>query len=1082
MLFYYKDYITLNSKFNKSANIVHDKEDCDSYILTTSAQNVLKVFFKVDYHNSMSLIGPFGCGKSSLLLYINTLLSGNEYSKKCLEKLRDVNSELFDAYKSFIYDRKFLRIKIVGEHISFKEQFKNILLQNKELKLTNKYMKNDDTFSISKALEYLEKDLEKSSYSDILFSIDEFGKFIEYSFEDLNSNDIFELQTLAEFINKRNNFKLLVSLHKSFNEYTLDLGSVSYTDWDKIQGRFENIVFKDDYYEMLNIFKETISLKDSEILSESKKLVNKICKDKRFNKNIDIKELEYLFEKIIPIHPYSVLVIAEIFSKYFQNQRSIYSFIFSSEPNAFQEFIHTELDKKELYSLSNLYDYVSYLLRVYSIVLPDSEIWYFSEERLKDSRIENIIQKDIIKTVSLIHTFKLSNTVLPNREHLVLSLIDKYNELDIIKNIDILLQYNLLVFQEQTLSYSLLADSNIDINKELKNVLSKNKNFNYEEQIDRVIKNKYIIAKKYFSEFGTKRVFEKKYIFNNETEFSSAYKIFLISNREFDLKEFSKENKRSLFLSLNNTQKINDLVEKVEALKIIKNDNKEKVSIQTIDIIDNMILDYSTAVDNILNEGYINSSIYYLGEEYDFSSRTLQNSLSTISNNFYCDTPKINNYMLNHTIANKGTNTTYIKALFLRLLEDFDKKGLSIEKYPAEKALYLSIIKPSGIHREEKGTWSLFRPNGSNFENIWSFIAKYVVKRIKVSDLILELEKEPYGLDRMKALFIISLYIIVNKETINIFRDNTYVFELSIDMLMNIWKATDKFELNLIKLSKEEQNLFKAYVQLTTDLTDSEYSKEKVSSIINTLHTKFNYLPEYSHRTQKLSNEAIALRTELVSMREPTKAFFDSFPKALGFNDINEVNNDEFIIRFKKAFNEIALCYKEELFELEKYIASIFLFKTTSFPYDNSLVEMSEKLSKIDTLDYNLKAVVRCFVYSNSIVEFVDGLCMILIRKKLEQCYDNDVMQFKDKLEEYAQKLLSKLELIDIGNESQDIRKISLTSLDNNLNKIVSINKSEIDIIDKKVVEMKKLIPNEYSNDQKLYLISQLLNEELNNE
>jgi hypothetical protein len=143
---------------------------------------------------------------------------------------------------------------------------------------------------------------------------------------------------------------------------------------------------------------------------------------------------------------------------------------------------------------------------------------------------------------------------------------------------------------------------------------------------------------------------------------------------------------------------------------------------------------------------------------------------------------------------------------------------------------------------------------------------------------------------------------------------------------------------------------------------------------------------------------------------------------------------------------------------------------------------MSEKLSKIDGLDYDSKAIVRCFTYANSIVEFVDGLSMILIRKKLEQCYDNDVTQFKNKLNEYAEKLLSKLELTDIAKENQDVRKISLTSLDKSLNRIISINKNEIDRIDEKVAEIKKSIPKDFTNNQKLYLISQLLNEEFNNE
>ncbi|CAM3936126.1 hypothetical protein [Arcobacter cloacae] len=1080
-MFSYKNYITLNSKFSKSTNIIHDSENCENYILTTSAQNVLKVLFKLDYHNSISLIGPFGCGKSTLLLYINTLLSNNEHQEKCIKKLKDTNSELYNSYKSFLDNKSFLRIKIVGEHISFKSQLKAVLQENKDLKLSNKYLK-EESFSLNKLLEFLNKDIEKSLYTNVLFSIDEFGKFIEYGLEDHNSNDIFELQTLSEYVNKKDNFKLIVSLHKSFNEYNLDSSAISYSDWDKIQGRFENIVFKDDYYEMLNIFKETITLKESNDLVISQNIVKEICSDKSFNKNIDIKELENLFEKIIPIHPYSVLIIAEIFSKYFQNQRSIYSFIFSSEPNGFQDFIETEFENQELYGLSNLYDYVAYLLRVYSIVLPDSEAWYFSEDRLKDNRVENKVQKDIIKTISLIHTFKLSNTVLPNSKHIVLSLIDKYNEEIILQNIDNLEKLNLLIFQEQTQSYSLLADSNIDINKELRNLTSKNITFNYELEINKIIKNKEIIAKRYFSEYGSKRVFEKIYVCENEKVLKNKYKIFIIDANRFDLKDLSLKNNKSLFLSLKNSQKLNTLVEKVEALKIIKNDNKEKVSINTIDILDNMILDSSTAIDTILTEGYISSNIYHNGLEHKFSSKTLQKLISDISMDSFPDTPKINNYTLNHTIANKGTSTTFIKALFDNMLENPDQKDLGIEKFPAEKALYLSIIKPSGIHRFENNAYALYPPNDLNFENVWNEITKSLKKRTKIVDLVTKLEEEPYGLDRTKSLFMISLFIIVNKESINIFRDNTYIFDLSLDMLMNMWKATDKFELQIIKLSKDEENLFKVYVQLTTDLTDSNFTKEKVSSIISTLHSKFSYLPEYAHRTMNLSKEAISLRTELVTMREPTKSFFESFPKALGFEKISNIDNDEFIQKFRKAFNEIALSYKEELLDLEKYISSVFLFKTTNFPYGNSLIEMSEKLSKIDGLDYNSKAIVRCFTYSNSIVEFVDGLSMILIRKKLEQCYDNDVTQFKEKLSEYAEKLLSKLELTDIAQENQDVRKISLTSLDKSLNKIISINKNEIDRIDKKVAEIKKSIPNNFTNDQKLYLISQLLNEEFNNE
>lgn len=1082
-MFYYKDYISLNSKFSKSTNIVYDTEDCENYIITKSAKNVLKVLFKLDYHNSISLIGPFGCGKSSLLLYINTLLSNTKNSDKCLNKLHSYDQKLYEKFKRFIESKNFLRVKIVGEHISFKEQLKTTLLEIKELKSTIKYLKENDTYQLSKALEYINKDIEKSKYTDILFSIDEFGKFIEYGFDDVNSNDIFDLQTLSEFVNKKSNYKLIVSLHKAFSEYTQGINAgISYTDWDKIQGRFENIVFKDDYYEMLNIFKETIVLNNSTHIDKCKKIVEYICNDESFKKNIDTNDSKELFEQIIPIHPYSVLVIAEIFTKYFQNQRSIYSFIFSSEPSAFQEFIYKEHEKYELYSLADLYDYVAYLLKVYSILLPDREVWYFSEYRLNDNRIKNTIQTDIIKTISLIHTFKLINVVLPNKEHIVLSLIDKYEKEDILENIQSLEENNILVYQEQNKSFSLLEDSNIDINKEMKNILSRGINIDYEKSLNSFIKDKYTVAKRYFSNYGNKKIFEKKYVSSNLKILEEPYKIFLVDTLDEEVNKYISNNQKSIFIPLKNSKKLNELIEKIEALHSIKDINKDKISIDTNDIIENMIIDYTLALENILNENYLNSMIYFNSTQYEYSSKNIQMLISTIAEVNYSDTPILNNYTLNHTIANKGSGTTAIKMLFDKLLTDWNKPNLGIEKYPAEKALYLSIIKPSGVHREVKGKYILSEPNSLNLKNIWKFIEKTLSKKINVVNILSKLEKEPYGLNKTSAMFIVSLFIIVNQDKISIFRSNTYTYNLTLDLLMNMWKATDKYELQLIKLSNEQKNLFKAYVQITTDITDYEYSKDKVVSIIKTLYTKFSKLPEYSKNTLKISEEAIALRSALNSMKEPTEAFFEMFPKALGYKDLESIKIDEFIIKFKSAFNEIALSYKGEIIVLEKYLTKVFYLETKTFPYNNSLVELSNKLSKVNTFDSTTKALIRSFTYANSTLELIDSISVILINKKLDKCYDNDITVLKDKLSNHAKDMLSKLELADIVTGGQDVRKVSLSSLESNLNKVISINKNKIDTINNTVNEIKKKIPASYTNDEKLYLISQLLNEELLNE
>lgn len=1077
-MFFYKNELTLNNKFNKSTNIILDKEDCEHYIITQSTKNTFKTFFTIDYHNSIALIGPFGSGKSSLILYLNTLLSNNSNNKKCLDLLKNSDKELFAQYENFIGDKNFLKIKIVGEHSSFKAKFKEAILKESTLKKTAKYLKENDSFHISKALELLDIDLSKSSYSDVLFSIDEFGKFIEYGLHDINTNDIFDLQTLAEYINKQKNYKLIISLHKAFGEYTN--ADITYTDWDKIQGRFENILFKDDYYEMLNIFKETIVLKKTKPIDEAQKIVQKICNDSLLNENAEnIK----LFSKIVPIHPFAAITISEIFTKHFQNQRSVFSFLFSVEPNAFQDFISKEQSHHTLYSLNELYEYIAYLLKVYTILLPDQEIWYIAEHKLKDPQLQDELKRAIIKTIALIHSFKLSNTIKTDKETLVLSLIDSYSQEEITQAIEELHDENILLFQEQTQAFSLIENSNININKELKNRLEHNSNINFEAKLNHFIQDKLIVAKRYFTEYSNKKYFEKIYIEQEKKSFKTPYKIFFTPTNNDILHEISTKNNKSLFIHLGNKAQLVSLIRKIEALEDIQNEFTSVISVNTKEIIHNMMSDYIIALEKLFTDGCSNGKIVYNGNSYPYSSKKLQELISFIAETAYPDAPKINNYTLNHTIANKGTNTTVVKKLFEAMMENSDEENLGIDKFPAQKTLYLSVIKPAGIHRKlNNGKWELREPNNLNFNEIWKTIEKTLNQKTTLDSLIKKLQKEPFGLNPVTALFVISLYILVNKEKMHIISDNTYKYTLTLDLLMNMWKATNKYQLQRITLNKNEASLFKAYVQITTDITEYTYSTNKVASIIKTLHNKFTLLSHYAKNTQKLSEEAKSLRSAIVSMKDPKEAFFSMFPNALGYKSIDNISNEEFIQKFKSAFNEIALAYKNEIIELEHFFADLFHFDNHFFPFGDNLIRLSKKLFSIDSLDIEIKALLRSFNYANNFISLIDNIAVILINKKTEDCYDNDINILKDKLKIIADNILSKLELTDIASSTKDVRKISLASFESSLNRIISIDKNKLDTINATTSKLKELIPSEYTHEEKLFLISQLLNEELKNE
>lgn len=77
----YSDIISIKTNFQRSTNIVFDS-NCDSYILSTSSINSLRRILVTNTSNSIAITGPFGSGKSSLLVFLEALLIKNNESKK----------------------------------------------------------------------------------------------------------------------------------------------------------------------------------------------------------------------------------------------------------------------------------------------------------------------------------------------------------------------------------------------------------------------------------------------------------------------------------------------------------------------------------------------------------------------------------------------------------------------------------------------------------------------------------------------------------------------------------------------------------------------------------------------------------------------------------------------------------------------------------------------------------------------------------------------------------------------------------------------------------------------------------------
>ena len=217
---------------NISTNIVRDSAD-NTFIDFVATSNTKEIFNRIFTNNysankSFTLIGNYGTGKSTFLW--------------ALEKNLTKQTNYFDVIsqnKNNIFDYEF--IKLIGEKKSLQESLSKVLKLRKD-------------YSNEKILEALEKRrisaLNQSK--GLVLVIDEFGKFLEYASNNNNTDELYLLQQISEWVNNdEHETYFILTLHQNFTSYGKNLSSQDKLEWEKIKGRFVDLVFNEPVEQLI---------------------------------------------------------------------------------------------------------------------------------------------------------------------------------------------------------------------------------------------------------------------------------------------------------------------------------------------------------------------------------------------------------------------------------------------------------------------------------------------------------------------------------------------------------------------------------------------------------------------------------------------------------------------------------------------------------------------------------------------------------------------------------------------------------------------------------------------------------------
>jgi len=1029
-------------KFTLSTNIKNVDYNDFQYIVTSNSKRVLGSIV-ADYNSGIrcfTLVGTYGTGKSSFLAALerDLLQNTNVLIKK---------QGLFNGYK------KFVTLNIVGDYNSLSNLLSEELSSNgnnsKEFftKLENKVKKHKDNNEF------------------LLLVIDEFGKILEHAANNNPERELYFLQQLAEFANahKHDNVLLLTTLHQNFGAYSKKLTEQQRNEWEKVKGRFKEIVFSEPVEQLLHLAATQIEKSSKKIITEKnfETLFNLAKHTKFINNDLEIS----VAKKLYPLDIFSAVVLTQSIQKYGQNERSLFSFLSSKDNNSINNF---EPTATQTYNLANVYDYIVYNFYSYlSEVNADSANWRAIRVALE--RIEGFLAVEkvenaskIVKTIGLCNLFENSINFSENSLNQYAKLaLDVENPEAIIKE---LVNLKIIRFAKYKSQYIIFEGTDVNIEDELYKAAGQvRRPTDIIDDLNAVLEIKAVQANASYYKVGTPRFFIEYHISKEAqtlipTNDIDGYINLVFAandNEKSHLIEVSKTcNNAVLYVYFNNVEEIINHLYEIQKLEyvlkqILIDDKIAEREIQNLITFEKDML--NKAVNRSLLTFSENIEWYYNGEQRQINSRADFNKLlSEVCFNVYSQAPIISNELFNKHKINSTISLARVN-LLEKLIDDecvmSEDLGFEKDKFPPEKTIYYSLLKSTGIHREINGAYTLTEPNSEAITYLWNeceiFLTSTIEKQRKLGDLTKFLKTAPFKLKQGFLDFWIPIYLIIKKQDYSLYDgEDHYIPYLNREVLDLLQKSPDNFKVKKFAVDGVKIEFFNQYRNFI-NLNDKELiTQDNFLETVKPFLSFYNKLNDFAKTTQNFDNPKTAkFRYVLAKAKDPEKTFFEDLPAVFGFKNENLVANQEFMQQYqdyiKDSIRELRSCYANLINKIESNVIDILGLKSSDYTEYKIEIGNRFKTVKANLLSAKQKSFLnRLLLQQTDKILFYESICYVIFDKPLVQIKDNEVNLLIDNLKHLFTTLTKFVDISEIAktNSNSEIYQFELVSTKGTVN------------------------------------------------
>lgn len=936
------DLLDMRSRFLRSAHLERDFGDpaaLSGYVVTDFARSCIGRMASGlkprSGNRAWRMTGDYGSGKSSFALLLAHWFAGHD-AKFPPPLRRAVDPQQFGISRPRFLpvlvtcSRQALGVSIVRSLYSALAQLEGvgtrskIAMEAQRLNESKRDPGDDEVFELIQSVNsWL---VAESKAKGLLLILDELGKFLEFAALHPERQDVFLLQRLAEAASRSADepFFIVSLQHQGFNAYTDRLNQSAQREWEKVAGRFEEIVFNPPFEQAAAIISSAINVRVNDIPRFQAEQLREAMQRTLALGWLGAAPARAMAEagpRLYPLHPTVLPVLMRTFRRFGQNERSLFSFLLSNEPFGLQAFSQRSAAGNQLYRLHDLYDYVrtnfGHRLAVQS---------YRSHWNLIDSVIESFVEENeaqlkILKTIGILNL--LNDSDLLATEESVVCAFSGETEKNIRSALSALHKYKRIIYDRgRARGLCLWPHSSVDLEKVYEEACRAiDAPQNVASLIKDSLETRPVVARRHYIETGNLRHADVHYCPVKdlpavlEEDASDADGLIIVplcetlAEREGAL-AFAKQaelgSRPNLLIAvpqpLNN---LSALVQEVQRWEWVSTNTlelnadkyaREEVSRQKIAAQSQLEKRIQTFIGWQQGAGRTMLDWFRLGKPLKIlNGRHLLATLSDIFDETYYLAPRIQN-----ELVNRRNLSSAAAAARMRLIERMFTSpeaallGMDPVKKPPEMSMYLSVLKRTALHRQNGESWRIGEPHHrSDVCNVLPALRQMAElvhdkpdARVNIGTLFNELRNPPYGVRDGLIPLLLSVFAISHERDVAFYKDGSFLRELNGEQMLVLTKAPERFDIQYCKIEGVRAELFERLLA-ALKIQQPEDREIALLDLVRNLCVFVAQLPVYVRNTKRLSSQALAVRQAILEAREPSKLLFTDLPIACGFDPID---------------------------------------------------------------------------------------------------------------------------------------------------------------------------------------------------